>query len=226
MTKIPDAWSYSAYSVWKKCPHQYEGLKILKLPDPPSQALLDGRVFHDEVAHYITGQSGTLPQRPIHKRILPIVEELRTVEDKTVEMQWAHTNTWKPTAWFSRNPLKATWLRVVLDVGIAYPDHTAIVGDWKTGKRYDDNDEQMELFSLSTFAMWPHVQEVETRLWYVDNGHEEPAVFKKAEEAALRAKWEGRAREMLSDREWKPKPNAMCRFCVRSREAGGDCKFG
>jgi hypothetical protein len=224
--RYPDAWSYSAYSDYALCPFKYHGRKILKLPEPPSDALAQGNAFHQQVAAHITQPDAPAPARPIHARIAPIVAQLRETEDKVVEQQWAFTPAWKPTGWFSRNTTKPTWLRVVLDVGVAYPDATAIVGDWKTGERYDTNDEQMELFALATFAYWPHVKEVETRLWYVDNGHEEPAEFKRSEEASLRAKWEERARVMLADRTWAPKPNAMCRFCVRSRQSGGDCRFG
>lgn len=224
--KIPNAWSYSAYEMWAQCPHRYHGMKILKMSDPPSQALLDGRVFHDEVAKHITRPDAPLPSRPIHKNIMPLVDQLRGMDDKVVEMQWALTPEWKPTGWFSRNPSKPTWLRVILDAGVVYPDDTATVVDWKTGKRYASNDDQMELFAVTTFHYWPQLQEVETRLLYVDNGAEEQAEFKRADEPKLRAKWEARAQTMLSDRTWAPKPNDKCVFCVRSRAKGGDCRFG
>lgn len=226
--RYPDAWSYSAWSDYSLCPLKYHGRRILKLPEPPSTALADGNLFHQQIARHIgdgLGEPGPAPDRPIHARLLPIVAQLREIDDKMVERQWAFTSAWKQTGWFSRAP-KATWLRVVLDVGVVYPDATAHVGDWKTGKRYATNDEQMELFALATFAHAPHVNEVETRLWYIDNGHEEIAEFTRAEEAPLRAKWEGRAQKMLADRTWTPKPNDMCRFCVRARQNGGDCKFG
>lgn len=223
--RYPDAWSYSAWSDYKLCPFKYHGRKILKLPEEAGPALLDGRVFHDQIAAHITKPDAPAPDRPIHKRLLPVVAQLREIDDKVVEMQWAFTAAWKPTGWFAKAP-KATWLRVILDAGVVYPDATAHVGDWKTGKRYDDNDEQMELFALATFAQYTWVNEVETRLWYVDNGHEEIAEFKRSEEPLLRAKWEDRAAKMLADRTWTPKPNAMCHFCARSRQSGGDCKFG
>lgn len=224
--RYPDAWSYSAYADYAQCPAKYEGRKVLKLHEEPGPALLDGRVFHDQIAAHITEPGAPLPDRKIHARLMPVVEQLREIDDKIVEMQWAYTKDWKPTGWFAKGPGKATWLRVILDVGVVYPDKTAHVGDWKTGKRYDDNDEQMELFALATFAHSPWVQEVETRLWYVDNGHEEIAEFKAAEIPSLRAKWEARAQTMLSDRTFTPRPNDKCHFCVRSRQSGGDCKFG
>lgn len=225
MIRYPDAWSYSAYADYALCPAKYEGRKVLKLPEVAGPALLDGRVFHDQIAAHITKPGAPAPDRPIHKRLLPVVAQLQQIEDKVVEQQWAFTNAWKPTGWFSKGHM-ATWLRVILDVGVVYPDATAHVGDWKTGKRYDDNDDQMELFALATFAHSPWVQEVETRLWYVDSGHEEIAEFKHSEEPALRAKWEAKAHTMLTDRTFTPKPNDKCRFCVRSRQSGGDCRFG
>lgn len=223
--KYPEAWSYSAYADYAQCPAKYEGRKVLKLPEEAGPALLAGRVFHDQVAKHITVPGAPAPGRPIHKRLLPVVAQLQQIDDKVVEMQWAYTKTWKTCGWFARGSAP-TWLRVILDVGLIYPDATAHVGDWKTGRRYDDNDEQMELFALATFAQYTWVNDVETRLWYVDNGHEEIAEFKRAEEPALRAKWEDRAQRMLADRTFTPKPNDKCGFCVRARQNGGDCRFG
>lgn len=225
--RYPEAWSYSAWADYDLCPAKYEGRKVLKLPEEPGPALLSGRVFHDQIAAHITRADAPAPDRPIHKRLQPVVDQLREIDDKVVELQWGFNSAWKPTGWFTRSPpAKATWLRVILDVGVVYPDATAHVGDWKTGKRYDSNDDQMELFGLATFAQFPWVNDVETRLWYVDNGAEEIAEFTRSEEPALRAKWEERARRMLSDRTFTPKPNDKCRFCVRSRQSGGDCRFG
>lgn len=223
--RYPDAWSYSAWADYNTCPSLYEGRKVLKLPEEAGPALLEGRVFHDQIAKHITQPGAPAPERPIHKHLQSVVDQLRTIDDKVVELQWAYNKAWKPCGYFSKAP-NPTWLRVILDVGVIYPDATAHVGDWKTGKRYDSNDDQMELFALATFAQYPWVNDVETRLWYVDNGLEEIAEFTRSEEPALRAKWEERAQRMLSDRTFTPKPNDKCRFCVRSRQAGGDCRFG
>lgn len=223
--RLPEAWSYSAWSDYDTCPSKYHGRRVLKLPEPPRKALDDGNRFHNQVAKHITEPGAPAPERPIHARILPIVAQLREIEEKVVEKQWGFTRAWKPTGWFSRG-ITATWLRVVLDVGIPYQDGEAIVGDWKTGKRYASNDEQMELFAIATFAQFSWVNSVDTRLWYVDNGHEECAGFKRTELASLTAKWEARALTMLADRTWAPKPNDKCGFCVRARQNGGDCRFG
>lgn len=223
--RYPDAWSYSAYAAYALCPFKYHGQKVLRLPEPPSKALEDGNTFHVQVAAYLRGSRPTLPERPIHANILPIVEQLKATEDKLVEEQWGFDRDWKATGWFTKGA-KATWLRVITDAFVAYPDATGIVGDWKTGKRYDSNDDQMELFGAATLMRFTSLDEVETRLWYVDNGAEEVATFKRSELPALKAKWEQRAATMLADRTWTPRPNDKCKFCVRARQSGGDCRFG
>jgi hypothetical protein len=223
--RYPDAWSYSAYSDWALCPFKYHGKKVLKLPEPESPHLVAGNLFHQQIAAHITRPGAPAPERPIHERLQPIVQQLREHESKVVEQQWGFTKEWKPTGWFSKGA-QATWLRVILDVGVVYDDASAIVGDWKTGKRYDTNDDQMELFALATFMRFPWVQQVETRLWYVDNGHEEPAEFARKDLADLQKKWAERATAMLSDRTFAARPNDKCHFCVRARQNGGDCRFG
>lgn len=225
MLSFPTAWSYSNWEVYDRCPFQYHGRKVLKQPEPVSDSLQAGRDFHTQIAHFITLPDAPVPERPVHDRIKPIVLQLRDTEDKVVEQQWAFTRQWKPTGWFAKQP-KAAWLRVILDVGVVYPDKTAIVGDWKTGRRYDSNDDQMELFALAIFAHSPWVEEADTRLWYVDGGEEICKGFKITEAPALAAKWEERAERMLADREFVAKPNDKCKFCIRARSGGGDCKFG
>jgi hypothetical protein len=225
--RIPDAWSYSAYSMWEECGFRYEGVKVLKMPDAPGPGMAEGQTFHTEVAAYIMGHRQTLPTRPIHKDILPVVEHLRAIDTpKTVEQQWGITKDWKTTGWFSRDAHKPTWLRIVLDAGLTYPDDTGDVVDWKTGKRYDHNDDQMEIFAAGYLTYRPWLKHITTRLEYVDTGQEEIAEFTAKEAQQLQVKWTEKARIMLADRDFTPKPGFRCKYCVRAKSAGGDCVFG
>lgn len=224
--RYPDAWSYSAYAMWEECPKRYEGVKVLKMGDQAGPGMAEGNEFHKQVADYIVRPAAPPPTRPIHRDIQPVVEQLRAMESKTVEQQWGLTSDWRQTGWFSRDPRKPTWLRVILDVGLLYPDDTAEVIDWKTGKRYDHNDDQMEVFAAGVFSYWRHVRHVTTRLDYVDSGQEEVAEFDAKDADALRAKWSDKAKAMLADRTFPARPGFRCKYCVRARQNGGDCAFG
>lgn len=225
--KIPDAWSYSTFNMWEECPKRYEGLKIMKLGDQAGPGMAEGDAFHKQVARYIMDPSAGLPARPIHKDALPVIQGARSLDvPKTVEQQWGITPHWKQTGWFSRDPKKPTWLRVIVDLGMTYEDDTGEVVDWKTGKRYDHNDDQMEVFAAGYFVYRPWLKHVTTRLVYVDTGQEEYAEFPAKDAEKLQEKWSAKAREMLTDREWPARPGFRCKFCPRAKSAGGDCAFG
>jgi hypothetical protein len=119
-------------------------------------------------------------------------------------------------------------LRNIADVAMLYEDNSAEVVDWKTGKRYGSNDEQMELGAVTMFQRFrgQTVNGVKTTLIYVDAGGEETAEFKFADLDRLRAKWHERAVKMLEERQFLPRPNDKCKFCNFSRSKGGQCRFG
>lgn len=206
--------------MYDNCPASFKYKHLDKLPDPPSPAMARGDAIHKSAAAYI---SGTTPQlAPELERFAPLMSELRALPDKVVEQQWGFTAKWRSTGWFGKD----TWLRVILDAGVVYPDGTADVVDHKTGKRYGSNDDQMELFGLVTMCRFPSVRHVTTRLWYIDTGDEEVAEFTADDAEKLKAKWEQRVKPMFTDTVFAPRPNDKCRWCAFSRSKNGPCKFG
>lgn len=223
MNAIPTTWSFSRWACWDNCPLQYKLKFIDKLSDPPSPAMERGDRVHKALDKYITGV-GPLPPEvtdPFHKQLYA---EMQAFPNKMVEQKWGFSNNWRPTGWHGN----ATWLRSIADVALLYDDSSVEVVDHKTGKRYASNDEQMELFALTTAMRFgPNTANgVTTTLIYVDAGSEEKAEFKAAEMDGLRAKWSDRSARMLGDRQFMARPNDKCKFCNWSRSKGGPCRFG
>jgi hypothetical protein len=222
------AWSYSRLSTWERCPLFAKAKFIDKLQEEPSEAMARGDRIHKALGAWLSGdehgnRGGPLPEEAARfENMLNQLARLSETATLQTEQQWGFTNTWAPTGWFDKN----TWLRSVLDVCVVYPDDTADVVDHKTGKMYDDNREQMELFGLSVLCRYPAVSSVNTRLWYVDSGNEVIDQFSRADAEPLKAKWSARAAAMLADREFLPKPNDKCKWCPLRHSAGGLCKFG
>ena len=218
------AWSYSRYRQYKLCPAQFYGEAILKLGKQENQATSRGELVHKATANFLTGKGAMPPEikDPFHKHLYT---EMAKLTDVVVEQQWGFDRTWEPCGWFG----PTTWFRQVCDFGTVYEDGTSVeLVDHKTGKRYDTNDDQMELQALSTFCHFKPALEVTTRLTYLDVGHEadEIRTFTRADVPGLKEKWERNSAPMFTDTIFAPRPNDRCRFCVFSRSNNGPCRFG
>jgi hypothetical protein len=226
-----DAWSYSRYSTYQQCPAKFKYQNIDKLDQgPPSPALLKGRVVHKAAEDFITKKrDDVIPELETRRDLL---EQLRSMPGDMVmvEQKWGLSKNWKPTTYFNRKGRPPVWLRLSLDVGIDYRDRSFEVVDWKTGKKYGSNQEQMDLFATSVFARYPDVDHVTTRLSYADlppgDESEEYAEYDRGEFETLRATWEERVEPMFNDTSFLPRPNNLCTYCPFSASAGGPCRHG
>lgn len=224
MTSPVKAWSYSRLSQWETCPAQFKYKHIDKLKEEQSPAMARGDKIHKAAAAWLTAAPESLAPPIELAKFARLFGQLRAIpaEDRFVEQQWGFNAKWRPTGWFGAD----TWLRVVLDAGVVYPDGTADVIDHKTGKKYGSNQDQMQLFALATFCRFPHVSEVMTRLWYLDSGDEEVAEFKQEDRSTMVADWEKRVAPLFADTVFAPRPNEKCRWCSFAKSKNGPCKFG
>ena len=218
------AWSWSRYELYARCPLAFKLKNIDKIEEPVSKAMARGRDVHKSLDNYITGKTEVCPPEVKHPFHQKLYGEMRAfpAEDKVVEQQRGFTSSWKPTSWFGKD----TWFRAILDAGFMYDDLSFEAVDHKTGKKYGENAEQMELFALSVMLKYPPVQNVTTRLVYLDSGEEESHEFAISVKSNLVAKWERKVAPMFSDTVFAPRPNDKCRFCHFSKSNTGMCKFG
>jgi hypothetical protein len=220
------AWSYSRYNTYTTCPMKFAYTVLLKMQDPKPKgpALLRGIDIHKEGELYLIAPKKPRKVPASYQHFAEEMEQLRTMSP-AVEQQWGFTQSWEPTGWFSGN----TWVRNVLDVSVQYPDDTALVIDFKTGKKYGSNEDQMKLFALVTFKKFPNLKEVSTRLWYLDiadaNENEVEHTYKVAEAPAIQRDWEKKVKPMFNDRKFPPRPGRYCQWCFLSKAEGGPCKY-
>lgn len=217
-----DAWSYSRYSDYRRCPMYFAYKHLLKQKDPnPSTAMVRGRDIHKIAENTLLTTKGKIP--PELRNFEEEFQQLRTM-NPTVEQQWGFQRDWTPTGWFGSD----VYCRVVLDAVVTYDDNTAIVIDHKTGRKYETNEDQMRLFGLATFKKFPELTEVSTRLWYLDQptDNEVEFTYYKREEAKIQKDWEKAIQPMFNDRKFPPRPNDKCKWCFLGVSKGGPCKFG
>jgi len=93
---------------------------------------------------------------------------------------------------------------------------------------------------MGGFMMWPEVEHVTARLWYLDipdgpntDGDPHPdstanttiREFTRKDFEKSRKKWEKNVQPMFKDTRFAPRPNEKCKWCNFRKAAGGPCKF-
>jgi hypothetical protein len=211
------AWSFSRLHQWEECPLRAK-LKLLdKRQEPEGPALARGNAIHKEAEKFASGQVRALP--PSLALMKDDFKELKKAKP-LVEQQWAFTVSWEPTEWFAKD----AWLRVICDAVTVSPPN-AVVIDHKTGKLREGYNDQVELFALAALAKFQDVATVRTELWYLDHGVIKDDEFNRSMEKKLRTKWEKRARPLLADTTFAPRPGFHCRWCHFSKSKAGPCKY-
>lgn len=218
------AWSYSRYADYKQCPARFKYKYLMKLPDPGSPAMERGNTIHKMAEDYVTGKLRKVP-----KELTGVEPELAFLKEAkaVAEENWGFKKDWNwigRPGWFGDD----VWFRAKTDVRLLYDDDTLLLGDWKTGKKYFSNEEQIELFALAGYRRFPNVVEVDTRLWYTDvdpNDNEIQRTYNVKELEAIQRDWEKRVIPMFKDRKYAPTPNDKCHWCPFSKAKGGPCPF-
>lgn len=222
MSNGVDAWSYSRYADYKQCPLRFKLKHIMKMKEPGSPAMQRGSDIHKEGEIYLKASRQPKKVPASYQHFKEEMQQLWSLKPM-VEQQWGFTREWAPTGWFGRE----TWLRIVADAALLYDDNTADLIDFKTGRKYDTNEEQVELFSAGIFMKFAHVEHVTTRLWYLDQPDDNEVIreYTRKDFESIRKDWEKKIVPMFKDKRFAPTPNEKCRFCAFSKNKGGPCPY-
>lgn len=227
MRKNPvKAWSFSALQLYERCPFAFKLEKIDKMEVPKSPAMYRGIKIHNKCETYLKGSDrDAIP--PELENFDGLFQELHGL-DPLVEQKWGFTKDWQATGYFTKGR-KETFLRVIPDALVLYGDGSAELIDFKTGKPWGDNEDQMDLFATATFCRYPDVHEVSIRLWYLDTGDEKPEdgwIATRDTLADRKAEWEERIAPLFNDTEFRATPNDKCKWCHFANSKGGPCIHG
>lgn len=225
---VNNVFSYSAWSMWKKCPQSYKFAKVDKIPTPTSPALKKGRETHDAVENYITGKTDHKPD-VLAKHFSVLGDQLRELPPayKVVEEKMAFDLDQRPCKWVGPN----TAFRYIWDVAVLddpkNPTHINM-GDWKTGRPYGSYDDQMQMFSIPAFLRYPSLQSFSATLVYLDTGDTPKITYTREQfENGLNDLWLSNAAMMRADESYPAKPSTeACKFCDFHPKKGGPCTVG
>lgn len=213
------AWSFSRLADWEQCPLKAKLKHVQRIKEPGSPAMERGSLIHKLAEDYTNGEIKTLP--PELARFKPQFVDLKKSKPEC-ESQWAFDEEWNPVDWFAKN----AWLRVKTDVSAMPKGVTkGIIIDHKTGKVKDEHEDQLSLYALAFFIMYPKATEVLAGLWYLDDGTEKQMTFTRDQLPALKRYWLDRVTPMMNDTVFPAKPSRLCSWCYFRKSSTGHCKF-
>lgn len=201
-------WTISRWKDWATCPKRYEYRYVLQVaePGPKSPALLRGIEYHSSIEDFLLGRARRLPPY-ISAQWQALIKGLKQRKAKA-EQQWEFDAGWHP---YTHND--TLWLRMKLDANYRARTGVHAVIDFKTGKCYPADSEQIEVYALGTFGMFDDVQQVDGSLWYLDGGEPLDRTIYRPEAPKLARKWEARASQVLDSKTYPARPGRHCGWC-------------
>lgn len=200
-------WSYSSLSAYTTCPKRFYLTRISKqVKEPQTEATMHGNEVHSALEKYV---GGLAPLAEKYEPYRAIADKIKQAPGKKLlEFKFGLTKSLKPTEFFAKD----VWVRGVLDVGVVSPE-TAVVLDWKTGKRKIDAD-QLRLFAGAALCLWPYVKQVKTGYIWLQSGQMDTETFTPKDKPEIFQDFAARVHRMeMSEQhdDWPARPSGLCR---------------
>lgn len=200
------AWSHSALGAFETCPLRYYKTRVSKeVIEPQTDVLRYGNEVHKAFELRLKGQKPLPEHLKCHEQLVQSL--LSKKGEKLVEKQWAIDKSFRPVSWFD----KAAWCRGVVDVGVVSRD-TAVLLDWKTGKRKLEND-QLKLFAGLAFAHYRNINTVTTGFVWLAANKIDNEVFTREQVGNIWSSYLPRIQRLeiaYEEQKWQPKPSGLC----------------
>lgn len=213
------AHSYSSIKLYENCPLRYYRQRIIKdIKDEGGDASLYGDRIHKFLEARLK-ENTELPQEITrYEPLCQAFEQLAEGGELGIEQELVLNENLLPTTWWAED----AWLRSKLDILVVKGD-TAVVGDWKTGKRRPDFF-QMQLFAAQVFKHYPDVQSVRCSLVWLQELKMDTETYQRTQTNELWADVLKRIKRIylsLENDTWPAKPSKLCNYCP----ARFDCDF-
>lgn len=225
------AWSFSTLMEFEGCPYRSYLKKVEGAKEPSGTAGDRGSQLHKAIEDYIQAVVGELDGGV--KKHRAFIEQLR--EDFAngiveVEGDWGFTRDWSVCGWVEKD----TWARIKLDAIKHESDTSALVIDWKSGKKFGNelkHATQLMVYAIAAFKRYPNLEFVQGEMRYIDTGEELIGKYTRTDAERFLPKIEIRALEMTTATEFPPKPSKHnCKWCKLKEPLEGEdtprCKWG
>jgi PD-(D/E)XK nuclease superfamily len=201
-----ERWSYSAWSLFKKCPFAFKCAYIDKLRGPPIKAMERGTLIHKLAENYLNGTIiGGVPYQL--EKLKREFKALRKAKP-TCEKYWSMDITWKPKDY--------GWCTAKVDAYVppTKQENVLVEVDHKTGGIYPEHVDQGSLYGAIGFGYYPRVDEIEVEFFYVDKGEVETYKYTRPMLRYNVRYWLDQGKELMSTKKFLPTPSkeACCKW--------------
>lgn len=202
-------WSFSVLTMFEQCRKKYYHLKVTKdVKDSDSSFSKEGKEVHDAMfKRVINGVPLPLPIRQYEKIAARFAG---TKGEKHGEMKLCLNKKFEPVDWFASD----AWVRAIVDLLIVRGD-TAIIVDWKTGKKRVDWT-QLKLTAAVLSRLMPEINNFKLVFVWLRNSDVSSESISKGE---IRGLWTDllprvKAIELAKQTtEFPATESGLCRFC-------------
>lgn len=222
-------WSYKKIKMYRACPFSVKLKYIDRVPEPPQDPKYDhkrlrGIKAHDDLEAAVN-VGGPVPEE--FADFAPIVASYVELGGKAESDEY-FDSCWNPmTPELVNGWPKGHWLVVKKDVRVLTPSYSLVV-DWKTGKKHGnelDHFEQMKLYAVTEWRLYPGLPEYSVELQYLDQKDTWMHKFTPRDLERHWAHFDKDVDVMFNDKLFRPKPNILtCRYCPYNHKNGtGAC---
>ncbi len=227
------SWSHSKLGDFEKCKFLAWLKHDQKIPEPErplppgktEHANDRGTRIHQACEDYVNGKADA--QIKEMAKFAAEFEHLRHLYLSgivSLEGEWAVDQNWVPTDW------RTGWHRSKVDAIVLPDKYSAIVIDYKSGKRFGNeikHAEQTQLYALNAVLRYPEIEEVTTELWYLDVDELTRATYTRAQILRFKPGFDKRGTALTTCTSFPPNPNVYsCQWCQYGPWNGGQCKDG
>lgn len=203
----PKPWSHSALDDFKNCPRSFYEKRIAKsVVETKGEATIWGEVVHKHFEEFMRDGVALPATLGIHEEFLLKLQALPGTHG--VEQRIALNIHGQPCAFFDTN----VWYRGVVD-WMTVNGTSAYVVDYKTGKHHT-KFQQLRLFALHTFAMYPQVESVRADYYWTQMCTSNGETYLRSDIPKL---WAERIPDLKQYAEafktdtWQPRQSGLCR---------------
>ena len=207
--------SYSSIKMFEQCPKRYLHQRINKdVVDKGSEATIYGERIHKQLENRLALSEPLPKESAKYEEVCKVIGQVTKGAELHLEQQLCLNENLTPTGWYDDN----AWLRSILDVLILKGD-TAIIMDWKTGKRRPDFM-QLELFALQTFKHYPNIKRVKSSFIWLKEGKTDNETFTIAD---VNVMWTSllskidKIDQSYKSNTFPARPSGLCRYCPANK---------
>lgn len=203
--------SFSSIKMYENCPKRYYHQRIRKeVQDKGSDATIYGERIHEALEHRLESKVDLPKESEGYEVLCRGIEKTARGGTLLVEQKLTLSEDLTPTGWWDGD----AWVRSILDVLVLHND-TAVVMDWKTGKRRPDFT-QLELFALQVFSHFPDIDKVKSSFLWLKDMQMDSKIYYRDELGSMWGKLLqriSRIEQSLAHDKWPPKPSGLCNYC-------------